>query len=137
MWFIVRQNEDNGWEFPKVVVRKVESSVRASIRAMSEQGGMRAQVYEEVGRKNAAVKVNGQAVSQKHIYYLLGHKGGAQEVLEFVESEWLEYSKAIKKLQSKRDQDMLRDAYEMFKKLDKEGRFNRTEEEEREDLELA
>ena len=45
-WFIVKQSDENGWELPKVVVRKVESSVRAAIRSVSEQGGMRSQVYE-------------------------------------------------------------------------------------------
>lgn len=130
-WFIVRQRDDDGWELPKVVVRKVESSVRASIRAMSEQGGMRAQVYEEIGRTGGATKVNGQAVTQKNIYYLLMHKGGANEVLEFTQSEWLDYSKAVKKLESKNDQNMLKEANDLFKKLNKEGRFDKQDDDDK------
>ena len=134
-WFIVKQRDDNDWEFPKVIVRKVESSVRAAIRAMSEQGGMRAQVYEEVGRTGGATKINGQAVTQKNIYYLMMHKGGANEVLEFTQSDWLDYSKAVKKLASKNDQNMLKEANDLYKKLSKEGRFDKQEEDPEEILE--
>jgi len=129
-WFIVRKHEDEAWELPKVVVRKVESSVRASIRSISEQGGMRAQVYEEVGRKSGAAKVNGQAITQNIIYYLMGYKGGSEEVLEFTDSDWLEYSKAVKRLENKKDQAILKDALEMYKALNKAGRFDVKEEEE-------
>jgi hypothetical protein len=128
-WFIVKAQPESNWELPKVIVRKAESSVRASIRSVSEQGGMRAQVYEEVGRQGGATKVNGQAVSQRFIYYLLMHKGGAEEVLEFSASDWVDFSTAKKKLESKRDQNMLDDANTMMKKLQKEGRFDKTQEE--------
>jgi hypothetical protein len=36
LWFIIRQNEENGWEIPKTTVRRGESSVRAVIRMMGD-----------------------------------------------------------------------------------------------------
>lgn len=134
-WFIVKAQPESNWELPKVIVRKVESSVRAAIRSVSEQGGMRAQVYEEVGRQGGATKVNGQAVSQRYIYYLMMYKGGAEEVLEFAASDWQDFSNAKKKLDTKRDQNMLEEANSLTKKLLKEGRFDRKEDEEEEEFE--
>ena len=70
-WFLVRQSEDEGWEIPKVVVRKGESSVRASIRMTGEQGGITAQVLEEAGRSGGSTTLNGKVVPRRSIYYLM------------------------------------------------------------------
>lgn len=117
LWFVVKQNEDSDWELPKTIVRKGESSVRGAIRAMAEQGGMRANVLEEVGRGGGAAKVNGRNVGQKFIYYLLVFREGS-EVLGYAENQWLPYSKAVRKLAQKRDQKMLREANKMLKSID-------------------
>ena len=50
LWFLIKEKEGGGWEIPKTVTKNGESSVRASIRALGEQGGMRVKVLEEVGR---------------------------------------------------------------------------------------
>lgn len=118
LWFLVNQSDGQEWELPRTLVRRGESSVRASIRCMAEQGGMRAQVLEEVGRFGGATKVNGKAVNQRTLYYLMLHREGS-EVLGFAGAEWLDYPKALKKLSSKRDQTVLTQAQEMYKGLDK------------------
>ena len=61
-WFLVRQSADGDWEIPKVVVKKVESSVRAALRIMGEQGGMSVKVLEEVGRTGGVVTMNGKVL---------------------------------------------------------------------------
>jgi ADP-ribose pyrophosphatase YjhB (NUDIX family) len=43
-WFLSRQKDTDGWEIPKVLVRKGESSVRAALRMMGEKGGMTSKV---------------------------------------------------------------------------------------------
>ncbi len=129
-WFVIKQSEDGGWEFPKTVVRRVESSVRASIRNMAEQGAMNAKVWEEVGRAGGATKVNGRPVAQRFIYYLMEYKGAGIEVLGFANSDWVDFSKAQKILGTKRDVSMLRTAREMYKDMDKRGVWDVVEEEE-------
>ena len=119
-WFLIKQTEDQGWELPKTIARTGESSVRAGIRAMAEQGGMRAKVLEEVGRSGGAAKVNGRAVTQRTIYYLMEYKDGG-EVLGYSDYQWVEHSKALRTVGTKRDQQMIKDA----KKLLKEIRANR------------
>lgn len=118
-WFIVKQKVDGDWELPKTTARRGESSVRAVIRAMGEQGGMRAKVLEEVGRSGGAAMIGGKTVPQRNLFYLMINKEG-QEVLGFADYQWLEYGKAIRRLASKKDQGMLRGARDLLKKLEAE-----------------
>lgn len=108
-WFLIKENDDNGWEVPKTVARAGESSVRAAVRSMGEQGGMRIKVLEEVGRHGGAAKVGSRILSQRVIYYLMLHKEG-NEVLGFAETGWFEPSAALRKVTSKKDKEMLKAA---------------------------
>jgi 8-oxo-dGTP pyrophosphatase MutT (NUDIX family) len=119
-WFIVKDQEDSAWQLPLTLARKGESSVRAAIRHMAEEGGMRAKVLEEAGRRGGAGKVDGKTVSQRFLYYLMVYRGGGEEALEFVETAWLPYSKARARLKSKRDKAMLSAAKKTLKQLQKE-----------------
>jgi len=109
LWFLVKTKEDSEWEVPKTVARAGESSVRASVRALSEQGGMRIKVLEEIGRHGGAAKVGEKIVTQRTIYYLVAHKEG-EEVLGYVASEWTPHNVAIRKVASKLDKEMLKEA---------------------------
>ncbi len=122
-WLIVKSNEDSDWEIPKAVARRGESSVRAIMRLMIDQASMNAKVLEEVGRHGGATKVNGNPVSQKTIYYLMMFEQGG-EIIGFADSIWLEYGKAVRKLGSKKDEQMLKDANKLKKELDRERRKN-------------
>jgi len=108
LWFLVKE-EGGEWELPRSAARTGESSVRAGIRAMGEQGGMRVKVLEEVGRYGGAAKVGNKVMTQRVIYYLIAHKEG-DEVLEYDESEWVEHSLALRRVASKRDREMLKSA---------------------------
>ncbi len=118
-WFLVKQKEDSDWELPRTTARRGESSVRAVIRAMGEQGGMRAKVLEEVGRGGGAAMLGGRTVPQRYLFYLMINKEGS-EALGFADYDWFEYRKAIKKLTAKRDQAMLRAAKDLLKKIEDE-----------------
>lgn len=115
-WLLVKQTLDSDWELPRVNVRRGESSVRAVLRMSSEQGGMNVRVLEEAGRFNAQVKVSGKEITKLHIYYLMLQKAGT-EMIGFADGEWHEYLRASKKLKSKRDQTMLKQAKDVYKKL--------------------
>jgi ADP-ribose pyrophosphatase YjhB (NUDIX family) len=119
-WFIVKSNTEDEWEIPKVVVRKGESSVRAILRIIGEKGGMTARVIEEVGRSGGVTSINKKTVPQRHIYYLMISKNSVSEPVGFSETAWLEYSKAIKKLNSKREKSMLKEARTLYLKIKKE-----------------
>src|SRR3989344_4205253 len=109
LWFLIKENNETGWEIPKTVTKNGESSVRASIRALGEQGGMRVKVLEEVGRHGGAAKVGGKILTQRIIYYLIAHKEG-EEVLGYVASEWMPHTLALRKVTTKLDREMLKDA---------------------------
>ncbi|KKQ52967.1 hypothetical protein A2865_01995 [Candidatus Woesebacteria bacterium RIFCSPHIGHO2_01_FULL_39_17] len=120
-WFFVKQGDVEGWEIPKVLVRKGESSVRAALRMMGEKGGMSTRVLEEAGRAGGATTINGRSLPQRHIYYLMVARSLAGEAIGFPEFLWLEYSKALKRIDSKRDKTMLKAAKETLEKLKKEN----------------
>ncbi len=121
-WFIVKQAEMGGedkWEIPKIFVRKGESSVRAAIRMMGEQGGMTARVLEEAGRSGGVATIKGKTLPKRHLYYLMILMPGEGEAIGFEAFKWLEYAKAVRKLSSKRERLILRQArkgYRIWKK---------------------
>jgi len=129
-WFVTKKSDDNTWELPKVIVRKGESSVRAIIRVMGEKGGMTTRVLEEAGRTNGVVTSDNKTIQQRFIYYLILLKAGSSEAVGFGEYAWLEYSKAFKKLTSKKEKTMLKSAKETPKiwKKEKKNRKNQDQE---------
>ncbi len=117
LFLIVRQKE-GGWEIPKVTVRKGESSVRAVLRMTTEQAGMNAKVLEEAGRGNSVANMNGKTVTQKYYYYLMLQRS-AGELIGFEEFKWVDYSQALKRLELKREKDILKNAKEVLKTWEK------------------
>ncbi len=118
VWFLVKQKVDSDWELPKTNARRGESSVRSVIRMMGEQAAMNVKVREEVGRAGGAALVGGQTIPQRQIYYLMVCKE-AKEILGFIDFEWLDYAKAIRKLKNKKEIAMLKAARDLLKELDK------------------
>jgi len=116
-WFLVVHEKDGDWELPKTTVRKAESSVRAAIRVMAEQGGIKAKVLEEAGRSGGATRVNNKLVAQRFIYYLMSTKDSG-EMLGFLDGGWFEYRSAVKKLKTKRDRQMLKEALKIAKEIE-------------------
>ena len=118
-YFVVQGKDGKGWEIAKVMVRKGESSVRGAIRMVSEQGGMSARVLEEAGRYNTTAIVNGKSIPQKFYYYLMLQKGGPSEMIGFEVFKWAEYGDALKKLNSKKEKEMLKDGHDVLKEWEK------------------
>jgi len=124
-WFLIRQSEDDGWEIPKVVVRKNESSVRASLRMMGEQAGMRVRVLEEAARAGGVTTTGGHTIPQRYLYYLVYHKVDSGEIIGFDSYLWLDYLQAVKKISSKREKKVLKQAKEELKKWKKKRQERR------------
>jgi len=87
-FLVVKVKDEEGWEFPKVTVRRGESSVRAAIRMTGEQAGMNARVLEEAGRFSGTAQINGKSIPQKHLYYIMLQKSGG-EIMGFEKFLWL------------------------------------------------
>jgi len=121
-WFVTKQSDDGDfWELPKVIVRKGESSVRAIIRAIGEKGGMTARILEEVGRAGGTRASNGRVFPQRFIYYLMLLKSKPSEAVGFVDSVWLEFPNAIRKLSMKREKEILREAKRKLKEWERKN----------------
>ncbi len=112
--FIVKESPETDWEFPKTVVRKGESSVRAALRMLGQKAAMSARVIEEAGRSNGVFTVNGKVSTKRLIHYITITKSFASETIGFTEDAWLAYKDAVKKLTSKKEQTLLKDSYEYY-----------------------
>jgi hypothetical protein len=130
VWLLIRQSESEEWELPKTTVRKGESSVRAAIRMMGEMGGMNARVIEEAGRFNGTTSINNRSVPKRILYYLMIQKS-AGEMIGFSQFKWLTYEDALKKLDSKREKDVMKKA-KVELKIWTDDKKKRKEEEEEE-----
>jgi hypothetical protein len=124
-WFVVKQNDEDNWEIPKVLVRKGESSVRGALRMMGEKGNMTTRVLEEAGRFGGITTVNGKKLPQRYIYYLMLSRASSGEAIGFTENAWLEYKKAIKILNSKREKSVLKQASIELSRIKKKGMKNK------------
>lgn len=124
-WFLVKQNDEDKWEIPKVLVRKGESSVRAVLRMIGEKGNMTTRVLEEAGRFGGITTVNGKKLPQRHIYYLMLEKSQSGESIGFSDSTWLDYTKTLKALSSKRERSVLKAANIELSRIKKKGMKNR------------
>ena len=119
-FFIIRQPEGDGWEIPKVLVRKGESSVRAVLRLMGEKGGMSTRVLEEATRTGGVTKISGKSSPQRCIYYLMLLRSSSKEVIGFEDYLWADYSVAIKKLSLKKERTSIKRAKKIVRLYQKE-----------------
>lgn len=117
-WFLTKSGDNPDWELPKTIVRRGESSVRAVIRMTQEQASMPTKVLEEIGRNTQVVKESGKVSNHKTIYYLMASREGG-EIMGFSEYKWCNYRESQKLLKSKKDQNMLEDARELLKGIEK------------------
>lgn len=117
-FFLLSKNQEGNWEFLKTNVRRGESSVRSVIRYVSEQGNMATRVLDEVGRANGAGTVSNRSVTYRYMYYLMLFKAGA-EIAGLGEISWFNKEQAFKKLNLKREKDMLKTANTMIKDWEK------------------
>ncbi len=134
-YLVIKGKDDGAWEVPKVIVRRGESSVRAVIRMTGEQIGITARVLEEVGRGSGLVNLNGKSVPQKHYYYLMMQRAKGGEILGFNDFTWLEFDKACKKLDLKKEKDILKNSKPILKEWEKTKKYKMVEEEEAKALE--
>jgi len=109
VWLLVKQTEDEDWNFPRTTARKGESSVRAAIRMMGELGGMNARVIEEVGKQSGTTVINNRPTPKRLLYYVMIQKFGG-EIIGFKDYKWFEVTEALKKLSNKKDKEALKKA---------------------------
>lgn len=108
-WLLVRPNKDEGWQLPKGVVRRGESSVRAAMRVILELVNLKCKVIEEAGRTTVNTTKNGSPMTKKFIFYLIQQRGKSGEEALGVLSKltWGEFKTASKKLTNQMERKIL------------------------------
>lgn len=121
-WLIVKEDGQEGWVLPTGDVRRGESSVRAAMRLLRDNIGMRSKVLEEAGRATISTTENGEPLSQKLIFYLIRRRVGGEKVNGYVEQKWIPYSQARRSLAKTTEKRILRQANETLKEWRKQKR---------------
>lgn len=124
-FLVVKQGEEGDWQLPKITVRRGESSVRAVIRMTGEMAGMNARVLEEAGRYSQPTTVNGKVLTQRFLYYLMVQKAGGSELIGFDKSEWMDYGRAVRKVASRREKEILKQGKKVLKEWEKAHKIQR------------
>ena len=110
-WLLIKLGND--WELPKGEIRRGESSVRAAIRYLKEEIGVKAPVLDEAGKTTESSSQKGSQQGQKLIYYLMKRSSGKSESQEL--GSWVTFTSACKRLRLIREQKMLRQASSILK----------------------
>ncbi len=120
-FLLVKQKDEAKWSLPKVTARRGESSVRSVLRLTSEVSGMNVRVLDEAGRYFGTQVVNGKTVEARYFYYITLLKS-AGEIMGFDQFKWMDYATAVKKLELKREVEMVKNTREYLKEWDKKGK---------------
>ena len=92
------------WVLPKGHIEKGESEVKAAIREVKEESGMKVQVIDKIGN---AEKIRWNFKKQVVAFYLMRLEGMYGENSENRQIKWLPLDKAIKKLYSRSQRKVL------------------------------
>lgn len=114
-WFVVKSKNGERWELPKSDVKRGESSVQAVIRYTQETAGLKASVLEEAGRVNVTATIQGAPIEEKVIFYLMRNGNGEVLIPSSLNSEWLKFASAKKRLSLIREQKMLTAAHDILR----------------------
>lgn len=109
LWLLVKPGRDDGWQLPKSVVRRGESSVRSTINTVRLLAGMRCFVLEEVGRVSSTTTHKSMPLTRRIIYYLVQQRGGNGEA-GYAKLAWVEHIKARSQLGTASEKRMLAQA---------------------------
>lgn len=123
-WYIVKSRSTGNWELPKSDVRGGESSVSAILRYMKESLGIKATVLEEASRAKLTVTANGAPTEQNLYFYIMRQGKSAPDELPIaalisVESQWVSFAIAKKRLELVREQKALTEANNYLKQWEK------------------
>ncbi len=121
-WLIVKPAGRKEWRLPKGLIEKNETSVKAAMREVEEEGGVKAVIKEKVGEIKYFYTQDGQKVLKTVIFFLMEYiEGDTSNHDEEVEKvAFLPFDKAYNKLTYETEKEILAQAYEILKGLEKE-----------------
>ena len=112
LWLIIKPKGTDRWQFPKGEIDKGESSEKAALREVQEEGGVDVKLLEKVGISQYFFVLNYQKYFKNVVYYLMefvsdrksGHDNEVDEV------RFLPFDEAFNNLTFKDDKSMLQKA---------------------------
>ncbi len=114
---LCRHSKSKRWGYPKGLIDPGQTSKEAALREVEEEGGVKAEIVDQVGSVNYIYTFAGEKVFKNVTYYLMEYISGdpKDHDWEMDEAGWYDYDQALQTLSFKRDQDLLKKAIKMIK----------------------
>ncbi|NOY14743.1 MAG: NUDIX domain-containing protein [bacterium] len=117
-WLIIKPAGRKEWRLPKGVIESNETSVRAAIREVQEEGGVIAAIKEKVGQIRYFYTQDGEKFLKEVIFFLMEYlEGNPEEHDDEVEKAmFVPFDQAYNKLSYETEKEILVQANEILKK---------------------
>ncbi|MCL5411805.1 MAG: NUDIX domain-containing protein [Patescibacteria group bacterium] len=112
---LAQHSRHHGWSFPKGLIDKGESMKEAALREVKEEGGVEAEIVDDVGESHYFYSQDGQKISKTVKFYLMKYLSGniADHDWEVENAEWVPVDRVEEKLTFKTDKEI----FQQVKKL--------------------
>ncbi len=108
-WLIIKPRGVDRWQLPKGLINKNESSAKAALREVGEEGGIKAQIIERLGNQRYFYVWKGAKIFKNVDFYLMQYlakkKGGHDQEID--EAIFLPFKEALNRLTFKNDKEFL------------------------------
>ena len=121
------KNRYEGWVLPKGTVEPGETHEETALREVKEESGADADIVEYVGKNSYSFTVPEDKVEKDvHWYLMRGRSYYSKPQAEeyFRDSGYYKYHEAIHLLKFDNEREIMEKAYELYKKLRREGNWD-------------
>ncbi len=115
-WLIIKPAGKKEWRLPKGLIEKNETSVKAAMREVEEEGGVKAAIKEKIGEIKYFYTQDNQKVLKTVIFFLMEYlegdtKGHDAEVDKAI---FVDFDKAYNQLTYETEKEILAQAHEIL-----------------------
>ena len=121
------KNIYDGWVLPKGTVEPGEEYEETALREVKEETGVTAASVQYIGESQYTFSVKDDTICKKVHWYLMksfNYHSNPQREEYFTDSGYYKYHEAWHLLKFSNERQILEDAYQMFRKLRKEGTWD-------------
>ncbi len=116
-WLIIKPAGRNEWRLPKGLIEKSETSVKAAMREVEEESGVKAAIKEKVGIIQYFYSQDGEKILKEVIFFLMEYLEGDlnNHDEEVDKAKFVTFDEAYKRLTYETEKDILSQAVGMLK----------------------
>jgi 8-oxo-dGTP pyrophosphatase MutT (NUDIX family) len=109
-WLIIQPKGTDRWQLPKGQIDEGESSRKAAVREVEEEGGVKTRLIKKLGDTRYFYILHGEKIFKTVTFYLMEYQGSSKkgpDKKEIDKVTFVPFEEAIKKLTFKDDRKMV------------------------------